>query len=145
MQKFLTRWVVHNDGIMRNCTDGNYYRKDYAFFSGNYGNDGHKIGILLNLDDICLVNPLGVRAKTYKYCMIYYTVAEIPQEYRLKLSSIFLLACVKINHIKKCGLRWILVDFIMGMKELENPGICIDKLGWVKGRLQQMTVQRLDY
>ena len=76
MQKFLTRPVVHNDGIMRNRTDGNYYRKD-DFFSGNYGNDGHKIGIILNLDDVCLVNLLGVRAKTYKYCLIYYTIAEI--------------------------------------------------------------------
>ena len=31
MQKFLTRPVVHNDGIMRNCTDGDYYRKDDVF------------------------------------------------------------------------------------------------------------------
>ena len=28
MQKFLTRQVVHNDGIMRNCMDGDYYRKE---------------------------------------------------------------------------------------------------------------------
>ena len=135
MQKFLTRLVVHNDRIMRNCTDGNYYRKDDGFSSGKYGNDAHKIGIILNLDDICLVNPLGVRAKTYKYCMIYCTIAEIPQEYRLKLSSIFLLACVKTNHVKKYGLRSILVDFIMGMKELENPSIFINNFSWVKGRL----------
>ena len=105
------------------------------FFSGNYGNDAHKIGIILNLDDVCLVNPLGVRAKTYKYCMIHYTIAEIPQEYRLKLSSIFLLACVKTNHVKKYGLRLIVVDFIMGMEELENPGIFINNFGWVKERL----------
>ena len=78
-EKFLTRLVVHNDDIMKNCTNGNYYRKDDVFYSGNYGNDGHKIGIILNLDDICQGNPLGVRAKTYKYCMIYYTIVEIPQ------------------------------------------------------------------
>ena len=105
------------------------------FFSGNHGNDGHKIGIILNLDDVCLVNPLGVRAKTYKYCMIYYNIGEIPQECRSKLSSIFLLACVKTNHVKKYDLRKILEDFIMGIKELENPGIFINNLGWVKGRL----------
>ena len=134
MQKFLTRPVVHNDSIMRNCIDGDYYRKDY-FFSSNYGNDGHKIGIILNLDDVCLVNPLYVRAKTYKYCMIYYTIAEIPQEFRSKLSSIFLLACVKTNHVKKYGVRQILKDFIMGMKELENPKIFIKNFGWVRGRL----------
>ena len=110
MQKFLTRLVVHNDGIMRNCTDGNYYRKDDGFFSSNYWNDGHKIGIILNLDDKCLVNPLSVRAKTYKCCMTYYTIAGILQEYRSKLSSIFLLACVKTNHVKKYGLRQILED-----------------------------------
>ena len=133
MQKFLTRPVVHNDGIMRNCTDGDYYRKDDVFFSGNCGNDGHKIGIILNLDDV--VNPLGVRGKTYKYCMIYYTIANILQEYRFKLSSIFLLACVKANHVKKYGLRQILEDFIMGMKELENPGIFINNFSWVRGRL----------
>ena len=135
MQKFLTRPVVRNDGIMRNCTDGDYYRKDDGFFSSNYRNDRHKIGIILNLDDVCLVNPLGVRAKTYKYCMIYYTIAEIPQEYRSKLSSIFLLACVKTNYVKKYGLRKILEDFIMGMKELENPRIFINNLGLVRGRL----------
>ena len=106
-----------------------------SFFSSDYGNDAHKIDIILNLDDACLVNPLGVRAKTYKYCMIYYTVAEIPQEYRSKLSSIFLLACVKTNHVKKYGLRQILVDFIMGMKELKNPSIYINNFSMVKGRL----------
>ena len=39
------------------------------------------------------------------------------------------------NHVKKYGLRWTLVDFVIGMKELENPGIYIKNLGWVKGRL----------
>ena len=134
MQKFLTRQVVHNDGMMRSCTDGNYYRKEVSL-SSNIGNDAHKIGIILNLDDVCLVNSLGVRAKTYKYCMIYYTMAEIPQGYRSKLLSIFLLACVKINHVKKYGLRWILVDFIMGMKQLENPGIYINNFGMVNSSL----------
>ena len=43
IQKFLTRRVVHNDGIMRNCTDGNYYRKEDVCFSSNIGNDAHKI------------------------------------------------------------------------------------------------------
>ena len=33
-------------------------------------------------------------------CMIYYIIAEIPQEFRSKLSSIFLLACVKTSHVK---------------------------------------------
>ena len=56
------------------------------------------------MNDVCLVNPFGVRSKTH---MIYYTIAEIPQEYRSKLSSIFLLACVKTNHFKKI---WFEVD-----------------------------------
>ena len=139
MQKFLTRPVVHNDGIMRNCTDGNYYSKDDVFLSGSYGNDGHKIGIILNLNDVCLVNPLGVTEKPYKYCMIYYTIAEILLELRSKLSSIILLACVKTNHVKKYGLRQILKDFIMGMKQLENPGIFINNFSWVRGRLLFIT------
>ena len=41
----------------------------------------------------------------------------------------------KTNHVKKYGLRPILVDFIMGMKELENPGFYINNLSKVKGRL----------
>ena len=32
-------------------------------------------------------------------------------------------------------MKLILVDFIMGMKELENTGIFIDSFSWVKGRL----------
>ena len=62
-------------------------------------------------------------------------MAEIPQEYRSKLSSIFLLACVKTNHVKKYGLRQILKDFIMGIKELDNPGIFINNFDRVRGRL----------
>ena len=80
--------------------------------------------------------------------MIYYTIAEIPQEYRSKLSSIFVLACVKTNHVKNYDLRQILKDFIMGMKELENPGIFINNFGWVRGRLLFTTktkIQWLDY
>ena len=56
------------------------------------------------------------------------------REYRSKLSSIFPLACVKTNHVKKYGLRPIFVDFIIGKKELENPDIYINNLGKVKGR-----------
>ena len=33
MQKFLMTPVVHNDGIMRNCTDGDYYRKADVFLA----------------------------------------------------------------------------------------------------------------
>ena len=32
-------------------------------------------------------------------------------------------------------MRQILKDFIMGMKELENPRIFINNFGWVRGRL----------
>ena len=91
MQKFLTRPVVHNDGIMRNCTDGDYYRKD-DFFSSYYGKN------IQILSDILHYSRDTARVQ-------------------IKLSSIFLLACVKTKHVKKYGLRLILVDFIIGIKE----------------------------
>ena len=54
---------------------------------------------------------------------------------QIKIIINFSTCMCKTNPVKKYGLRLILVDFIMGMKELENPGIFINNFGWVRGKL----------
>ena len=90
---------------------------------------------ILNIDDVCLVNSLGVRATKHKFTMAYFTIGDIPPEYRSKLSAIFLVTVAKADFVKRYGLHDVLGDFVRGLDKLNTMGIRVPNLGLVKGRL----------
>ena len=54
--------------------------------------DRKALQIILNCDDMEIVNPLGSHVKKSKIMMFYFTLDNIPLQYRSKLQVIQLLA-----------------------------------------------------
>ena len=94
-----------------------------------------RISIIFNIDDVCVVNPLGVRVTKHKFTMANFTIGDIPPQYRSKLSAIFLVTVAKADFVKRYGLQDVLGDFVRGLDKLNTMGMRIPNLGLVKGRL----------
>ena len=70
--------------------------------------------------------------------IVYFTLANIPPEFRSKFEAIQLLAVVKSRAVKEFGLKIILQDFVDTMKRLSTTSIEIfihDSDVTVKGSL----------
>ena len=55
--------------------------------------------IIVNTDDIEIVNPIGHHTKKHKLTMFYYTLGNIPAEYRSQLHAIQLLGVAKSKDV----------------------------------------------
>ena len=64
----------------------------YSIRDAYHGNklDEEALLIQLYLDDISLTNPIGSKRDNHKMSMLYYTLEEIPHQYRSKLDFIYL-------------------------------------------------------
>ncbi|KAL2095583.1 hypothetical protein ACEWY4_007731 [Coilia grayii] len=89
--------------VLRDFTDGDYY-KQHLFFREN----PQPLRLHLYEDEFEIVNPLGAKRNKYKICAFYYTVGNIGDKYRSKLSHIHLALMVRYIHLKECGLDEIL-------------------------------------
>ena len=67
--------------------------------------------IILYIDGIEVVNPIGVHIKKHKLNMPYFTLANIPPEHRSKLTTIQLLAIAKTKDITLFGTQAVLAIF----------------------------------
>ena len=67
--------------------------------------------------------------------MAYFTIGDIPPQYRSKLSAIFLVTVAKADFVKRYGLQDVLGDFVRGLDKLNTMGMRVPNLGLVKGRL----------
>ncbi|CAF1133266.1 unnamed protein product [Adineta ricciae] len=65
--------------------------------------DDHLL-LQLYLDDIGLTNPLGSKRDQHKMSMIYFTIEDIPEQYRSKLDFIQLVAICESRILKLHGL-----------------------------------------
>jgi len=88
------------------------------------------LNLCLYTDDFEVVNAIGAHKKKHKITAFYWTLLNIPPEYRSKLSVIQLLALARTCDIRKCGVDGLLQDFKSTMIELHD-GItfCIDGYG----------------
>ena len=73
-----------------------------------------------------IVNPLGTHVKKHKLSMFYYSLANIPPQFRSKLSSIQLVAIAKIRDIRKFGVKTLLQDFLNTLNDMQQIGIEIE-------------------
>ena len=55
----------------------------------------HFLQVLLYLDEIEIVNPIGTHVKKQKLTMFYFTIANIPPSFRSRYEAIQLLAVAK--------------------------------------------------
>ena len=122
-----------NTDTMMDLCDGNYIKCSPLF-----SKHPQALQIILSHDDIEIVNPLGVHTKKHKVAMFYYTLGNIPPQYRSRLSAIQLLAIAKTVDLKKFGADPLLNDFITKLNLLQDKGIVINVSGEqdnVKGTL----------
>jgi len=93
--------------FMFDICDGQYIRT-HPLFSRN----PKALQIVLNTDDLEIVNPLGSHVKKHKITIFYYTLANIPPQYRSRLTAIQLLAVAKTKHVRVAdGLQKLLSDY----------------------------------
>jgi len=110
------------DGKLRDFCDGAYCRQHPLFSS-----DDHALQIVLYYDDFGALNPLGHRAKKYKICAFYFTVANIAPRDRSRLHSIQLAALCFSSSVKRCGFDEILKPLVNDLVTLANSGITVER------------------
>ena len=93
--------VLRNIQEQRNATEDN---PDLMFSirDGYYGRrlDQDDLLIQLYTDDIGLTNPIGSKRNQHKMCMIYFTLEDIPEQYRSKLDFIQLVGICESKILK---------------------------------------------
>lgn len=113
---------LYNCHVLRTVLDGSYYNEN-EFFKNNK----NALAIIMYYDDVGLVNPLGASAKTHKYSMFYWTLANLNPKVRSTLNTVQLYAIVKTAYLKKPNaLEKILEPFIKDINTLQSIGIDID-------------------
>ncbi len=101
--------------------DGTYIREHTVFQQNE-----NAMQIILNHDDMEIVNHLGTHVKKHKLSMFYYSLANIPPQFRSKLSSIQLIAIAKSRDIRKFGVKTLLRDFLNTLNDMQQKGIEIE-------------------
>lgn len=119
---------IENDHLsgdfMRDLCDGHYVRKHPLFCRNK-----EALQIVLYNDDVEIVNPLGTHVKKHKMTLFYVTFANIPPEYRSRLSTIFLIAIAKSQCLKRHGLNKLLENFIKTVNIMSSGGLQISANG----------------
>ena len=64
----------------------------FSIPDGYHGNrlDQYSFLIQLYLDDIGLINPIGSKRDEHKMCMVYFSIEDLPEQYRSKIDFIHL-------------------------------------------------------
>ena len=101
--------------IYKDVKDGTLY-KDLPYFKEN---PDALVGLIYS-DGIEVVNPLGAGKGRSKLVELYWTIADIPKEYRSKVDSINLGIVVQEKLLKKYGYARIYKPLIEDMLKLER-------------------------
>lgn len=97
------------------CFDGNIFR-DHPVLS-------RFVKLLLPIfyvDDIEVCNMAGSKTRKHKVCMLYWTLGNIPPQFRSSLNAINLLGIIKPTYVKKYGFAPIMNNFLTAIEELES-------------------------
>ncbi|CAF4385153.1 unnamed protein product [Rotaria sp. Silwood2] len=79
----------------------------FSFREGNYGArvDDQSLLIQLYADEIGLTNPIGSKKDQHKFFMIYFSLEDIPDQFRSKLDH--------MNLVALCNNKILKVKFLM--------------------------------
>ena len=80
------------------------------------------LAIVLYFDEIDVTNALRNRSRTPKMGMFYFTLANIPVQFRSKLQNIHLLAEAPAAFLRKYGAKPLLHDFCSVVNKLRTSG-----------------------
>ena len=117
IQRFIQKDHTSSSEIMKDVCDGHYLKSHELKDRSDIF-----LQFVMSYDDLELQNPLRSN-KTHKLGMFYFTLLNIPPQYRSQLQNIFLLAVAKMKDLKQFGLEQILHDFISSVKLLRDEGV----------------------
>ena len=130
-----------NDDFMHDVGDGDFVNT-HPIFSV----DPNALQLILNCDDLEIVNPLGTHVKKNKVTVFYFTLANIPPNFRSKLHVIQLVAIAKTKDVRQNGaVERLLAEFVQTLVALSD-GVDMQVLGWqrqVKGALVMVCADTL--
>lgn len=107
----------------------------------------NSIQIQLALDELEIANPIGSKATLYKLLIVYFSVANIPEKFRSKLSNINVLMICNSDDIKTeyTDINDVLRPIVRELKYLENVGIVVNSDIRLFGTLTRLTADNLGY
>jgi len=91
---------VIDEDLMTDYYDGISFQRDSLFQS-----NANALAIALYTDDFEIVNPIGTHRKKHKITAFYWSLLNIPVEYRSQLRVIQLAALAKSSHAKQFGFK----------------------------------------
>ena len=130
-----------HDEFLRDFCDGSIY-KSHTLFS----EETPAIEVQLYNDDFTVANPIGNRVKQMKFSAFYFSLGNIPPQYRSKLGSIQLVLLCPSDVVAQYGMSQVMVPLIEDLKLLESVGIDFEKDGTkynFKGTLSMVVADNL--
>lgn len=103
------------NGDLNNFEDGDTF-KNHEFFQ-KYPNS---LRILLFIDDLGIVNPLGSKTKPNKLGAVYFIIQNIPEFLQSYFGGIHTLILYKVEDFKVHGFQPIMQPFLNDLKKLES-------------------------
>lgn len=108
------------DGNMNNPLLSDYYDGLYIQNHEFFSTQKNCLCFSIYTDDFEIVNPIGTHRKKHKITAFYWTLLNIPVEYRSKLGAIQLAALAKTADLKLYGSNALLDDMCAGFNSLWN-------------------------
>ncbi|CAM4448958.1 unnamed protein product [Leuciscus chuanchicus] len=112
-------WQKSTNGLLQDFCDGELCQ-NHALFSQEVS-----IPLLIYIDDVETVNPLGSKTSVHKVGFMYFAIKCLPKELLSSLSSLFLLAVYKTDDAKTYGIDKVLKPVVEDIKSLEKEGVDI--------------------
>lgn len=108
------------DGNINNLLLSDYY--DGCYIQNHEFLAAHKNCLCFSIytDDFEVVNPIGTHRKKHKITAFYWTLLNIPVEYRSRLGAIQLAALAKTADLKLFGSHALLDNICLGFNSLWN-------------------------
>ena len=108
--KAVLQHQASENGVMRDFNDGEYCR-NHVFFS-----NPRNIA-LLYVDECEIANALGSKAGMHKIGVLYFTILNLPPQFRSSLSNCYLVGLYNAGDVKNYGFDPILHPLVNDIKE----------------------------
>ena len=108
---------VSGSEIMTDVCDGTYIKSHHLTIQGDIF-----LQFVISYNDFELQNPLRSN-KIHKLAMVYFTLLNIPPQYRSQLNNIFLLGLARTKDVKHFLFDRLLHDFLSTVKLLRDEGV----------------------
>lgn len=144
--EFAKMYFEYNEQSKHECED-NVHRDvccGSSFKKINRLEQKNVLQIQIGIDDFEPCNALKSKAGVHKLCGVYFQLRNIPQDYRSKLSNIYLLAIVQLSDMNdKKVFDEVYGCIIKEIKFLESNGLSLSSNVTLKGTLVNISFDNL--